>query len=270
MSSENIGSIESSFQESISASEHFEAKIFEWNDYRGYYFSQKNLDKSVNNEDVVFVKSISSGLVFGVCDGVGGHPMGQEAASIAAETVMDSFTSNDKDFSYLAVLEQANKKVRDLKVGACTTISFGVLLDDQVKFFSLGDSEIFFSNSRGSVCYYNIPQSPVGYGVEAGLISEDDSLDAPDRNIVSNLLGDKILRIESSSSINLRKGHSVFIGTDGVFDNITKDKLVSMVSSGPFEDSVQKVETYFTSIKKEESWRKNDDISFIILRKVRS
>lgn len=43
-----------------------------------------------------------------------------------------------------------------------------------------------------------------------------------------------------------------------------------MISTGSFEEAIKKVEIYFSKMKQEESWRKNDDISFIVLRKIRS
>jgi hypothetical protein len=38
-----------------SASDEFESDLFDYEDYRVYIFSQKNLDKSNNNEDVAFI-----------------------------------------------------------------------------------------------------------------------------------------------------------------------------------------------------------------------
>lgn len=252
------------------ANDTHESDIFDYEDYRVFIFSQKNFDKSTNNEDVAFIEVKQKDLVFGVCDGVGGYPMGKEAAEAAAVTVMDHFKTSNESLGFLTALENAGLKIRDFKVGARTTAAFATVIGDKIKFFSIGDTEILYTNPRGRIIYYSIPQSPVGYAVEAGVLDHQESLDAPDRNIVSHLLGDETLRFESSSSIELKKGHSVFIGSDGVFDNISKEEIVNMTYGGNFDESALKLKDLFINFKKEESWKKNDDITFIMMRKMKS
>lgn len=247
-----------------------ESDLFDYEDYRVFIFSQKNLDKSNNNEDVAFIETNKKDMVFGVCDGVGGYPMGKEAAETTSNMVMDHFRSSKESLGFLTALESASSKIRDFKVGARTTASFATVMGDKIKFFSIGDTEIFYTNARGRVLYYSIPQSPVGYAVEAGILDHEESLDAPDRNIVSHLLGDEFLRFESSSSIDLKKGHTVFIGSDGIFDNIPKEEVVKMACGGNFDESARNLEEIFVDFKKNESWKKNDDVTFIMLRKVKS
>ena len=246
-------------------------EIFDWEDYRICLFSQKNLDKSNKNEDCSFFYSSENAGVLGVCDGVGGQPMGQEAANIAAKCITNAFNKNNaSDIIFLNILEQANSEIRDLKVGASTTVCFASLINDYIRFYSVGDSEVIHVNNRGSVIYANIAQSPVGYGVEAGLISEVGSLDAPNRNIVSNLLGDEILRYEASSKIDFKKGHSVFIATDGVFDNIEKNNIIDLMSNGQFDECAQELKNACVALKQSQAWRKDDDISFVYIRRVRA
>lgn len=252
------------------ADERFESDLFDYEDYRVYIFSQKNLDKSNNNEDVAFIDVNNKDMVLGVCDGVGGYPMGKEAAETTSAVIMEHFKGSKESLGFLTALENASNKIRDFKVGARTTASFATVMGDKIKFFSIGDTEIFYTNARGRVLYYSIPQSPVGYAVEAGILDHEESLDAPDRNIVSHLLGDEFLRFESSSSIDLKKGHTVFIGSDGVFDNIPKEEVVNMASGGNFDESAQKLEDTFVKLKKNETWKKNDDVTFIMMRKVKS
>ena len=252
-----------------SADDVIESGFFDWFDYRLFFFSRKNEEKSPFNEDVVFAQEAKNNFIFGVCDGVGGAPKGREAAQIAATGLIEAL--KEKDIShgfFLNVLEKINKKILALKVGAGTTLCLGVLIQDEIRFFSIGDSEVYYTNNRGGLLYSNIAHSPVSYGVEAGLIGQEESLDDPSRNIVSNLLGDDILRFEVSSRIQMKKGHSILLGSDGLFDNFSRKKILSIISSGSFDESASQLSSLYSSSDLED-WRKDDDISFFYMRRIR-
>ena len=155
----------------------------------------------------------------------------------------------------------------NLKVGAKSTLAMVYILNDDFRCFCAGDSEILYLNSVGSEVYTNIPHSLIGYQVEAGLIEQEASLDNPERYLVDNLLGDKAIRIEATTKMEMKKGHSLIVGTDGLFDNLSHRELASIVSKGSFEDGFMELFEY-CSTQKSENWKKDDDISFIYLQKV--
>lgn len=247
-----------------------EARFFDFQDYRLYAFCQKNKEKSTHNEDALFLKESKNGLVFGVCDGVGGHPMGREAATLAAQTLCDVYGTSPFEINPTTLFEEVNRGIRELKVGALTTIAFGVLEDNWLRFYSIGDSEILYTNNRGDIRYANIPHSPVGHGLEAGLIEPTEALDQPNRNIVNNLLGSEIFYFEGSSSIEVKKGHSVLIASDGVFDNIPKEDLSQLISSSLFDEAALKLDEMCRKNLELDTWKKDDDISFVFLRRIRA
>ena len=243
--------------------------VFDFGTYRVGYFIRKNIDKSPENEDSLFFYGQDGQWVCGVSDGVGGHPKGKEASQIASQGVLEFFAK--KGFGhqiFLANLEAINKKIRDLKVGAKTTITSALVKKDQIRLYSIGDSEVLLCNTKGQLIYSNIPQSPVGYGVEAGLLSQEEALDDPDRHIVNHLLGDEVLRFEASSSIDFKKGYSLLLGTDGIFDNIHQDTLLEIIGGGQYEESFQKLCQGFQG--EDLDLKKDDDISFFFIRRVRS
>ncbi len=248
-----------------------ESDIFDWNDYKISFFIQKNLTKSNDNEDCLFYNLADSGAVLGVADGVGGHPRGKDASRIAAECVVESYADGVFDGKVvLDIIEKANAKVRDLKVGARTTLVLGVINKDELRAYSIGDSEILYCNNRGNVIFSNIPQSPVGYAIAGGHMEQESSLDEPDRHLVNHLVGDEVLRLEASSKIALKKGHTILIGSDGLFDNIHHDKLIEYVTGGVFEECHEKLKSFCCKKPEDVSWRKDDDISYILIRRVRS
>lgn len=245
-----------------------QSELFDFDQYRIGYYIQKNLEKSSENEDSLFFYGDKNGIGLGVSDGVGGHPRGKDASRIASEGVMN-YIKNEKfqSLQYLDNLEKVNMEIRDLKVGAKTTLTSAIIKDEEVRFYSIGDSEVLFCNTKGFLIYSNIPQSPVGYGVHGGYIDQEESLDDPERHLVNHLMGDEILRFEASSKIPFKKGHTLLLGSDGLFDNVEHQKLLDIVGGGSFEDAFDNLKQLCTNT---EDWRKDDDISFFIVRRVRS
>jgi len=246
-----------------------EQDIFDWNDYRIGYFIQKNQSKGETNQDTLFFIGKEDFCLFGVADGAGGHPHGREASYSVGETIFQYVrTKKAQDVQLISLIEDANFKVREKYPNAFTTLAFGALFETELRSYSVGDSEIQYFNSTGETIYNNIPQSPVGYAVEAGYMSQEEALDHNDRNLVNNLIGDELLRIEVASRVQLKKGYSVLVGSDGLFDNVTHEELSEKVGKGSFEEGFKELCSFFT--EHQDQWRKDDDISFIFLRKIRS
>ena len=140
---------------------------------------------------------------------------------------------------------------------------------DNLRSFSVGDSEVIYWNGHGSELYSNIPQSEVGYRIEAGLLSQDESLDDPERYSVNNLLGDTSIRIEVASKMKIKKGHTILIGSDGLFDNLSHEELTELVGKGSFDKSFEELSSICIE-QNIETWKKDDDISFVLVRKIKA
>ncbi len=240
-------------------------EIFDWTDYRIGYFISRSYSKDTENEDVILLREVNESLLAVIADGAGGHPKGRDAAYSACEALAKSF---GKDENIIRSIEKANQAVVDLKVGAHSTLACLSIEKNILRCHSIGDSEIVFWNSLGNEIYSNIPDSNVGYKVEAGLIKQADSLEQPDRYLVNNMLGDSAIRIESVSGMEFKKGQTVIIGSDGVFDNISHLELSEMIGKGTFEKSFEALVDFCVKQDKKK-WIKDDDISFVVIRKTR-
>jgi len=244
-----------------------ESESFQWQGYNVGYFIQKNLTKSEENDDVLFFYGSEDFCLFGVCDGAGGHENAAEASYLVGESILQyTRTHRPEELQLIELIELANDKVLKEFKGAYTTLSLCFIHHDMIRSFSVGDSEVQYINQKDEVLYNNIPHSPVGHAVEAGIISQEESLDHKERNIVNNLMGDEFLRIEACSKFKLKKDHTVIVGSDGIFDNLTHDELSSILGSGSFSSKFKELSEY--CIGRDESWRKDDDVSFIILRPI--
>lgn len=248
--------------------ESFEQNIFDFGSYRFAYFIAKNQENSSHNEDTLFFNLSQNNLIMGVADGAGGHARGKDAAIIAGKAVID-FSSEKDLFDPLAVIENINNNILNLKVGAASTLALVVIYQDHLRCFSTGDSEIIFWNAHGREIYSNIPHSNTGYQIEAGLIKQEESLDDPERYQVNNMLGDLILRVESTTRMVFKKNQTLLIGSDGLFDNFTHRELSTLIGTGPLEASFEKL-TELCRNPSKETWKKDDDISFIVVRKIQT
>jgi serine/threonine protein phosphatase PrpC len=244
--------------------------IIDWNDYRIGYFICKNKAKSEQNEDALFLLTGEDHLVFGVADGAGGHPKGQEAAFIVGDEVIRFFKKKPADdVKMLEVIESINDKVIDLKVGAYTTLAMATINQDNLRSFSVGDSEVIYWNGHGNEIYSNIPHTDVGYRIEAGVLPQDESLDHPERHSVNNLIGDSSIRIEVASKMSVKKGHTILVGSDGLFDNLSHQELSDIAARGSFEKSFEQLREL--CLKQDPKyWKKDDDISFVLVRKIKT
>lgn len=256
-------------KEFYSQSKEVETGVFDFGQYRVGHYIRKNIEKSSENEDSIYFYGVEDNWVCGVSDGVGGHPRGKDASEIASLGVLNYFKKNGFSHQiFLRNLEAVNEKIRDLKVGAKTTHSAALLKKHELRIYSIGDSEVLLSNTKGQLIYSNIPQSPVGYGVEAGYLDQSEALDDPQRHLVNHLLGDEILRFEASSSIGFKKGYSLLIGSDGIFDNHDHEKLLDIIGGGAFDESFEALCKLCD--EKQTEQRKDDDVSFFFIRRVRS
>lgn len=190
-----------------------------------------------DNEDALFVHLSPHSCVLTVADGAGGAPSGAEAAKIAI-AAMEAELKNDPEQLRLSILngfETANREVLNLGVGAATTLSAVELRRTPegivMRTYHVGDSSILVIGGRGKLKFSTISHSPVGYGVEAGLIEPEEALHHEDLNIVSNMIGMKNMRIEVGSELRLAQRDTVLIGSDGLFDNLRTHEIIERVGA---------------------------------------
>ncbi len=101
----------------------------------------------------------------------------------------------------------------------------------------MGDSGILITGGRGKVKLQTMSHSPVGYGVEAGLIDDSQALHHEDRHIVSNVIGAEDMRIDIGTPRKFCARDTVLIASDGVFDNFYLHELVECIRKGPLAET---------------------------------
>ena len=190
------------------------------------------------NEDASALISVSDNhSVLVIADGFGGHPAGAQAAEIAVRQVERFVCQSPPDSDSLrsAIVdgfERANDAVREMGVGAATTLAVVDIEDTLVRSYHVGDSAVIVTGQRGLVKMRSVSHSPVGYAVESGLIDEEEAMNHEDRHVVSNMVGSAEMRIEIGPNLELAPRDTVLIASDGLWDNMMFDDIVERIRKG--------------------------------------
>ncbi len=215
-----------------------------------------------------------SGLLV-VADGLGGLPAGARAARIALDSLVSAVETARQGNGHLRAavldgLERANREIQELRVGAGTTVAAVAIRDGAARPFHVGDSAILITGQRGRVKLMTVAHSPVGYGLEAGLIDEHEAMEHQDRHLLSNLVGAPDMRIEMGPELALRSRDTVLLASDGLFDNLHIHEIVGTIRKGSLERAARSLAaTASLRMRGGEpgSPQKPDDLTFVLYRR---
>ena len=215
--------------------------------------------------------------VLAVADGVGGMPDGDQAARIALEQMLAAVDEASREGLELrdAVLngfERANAAVRKVGTGAATTLAAVELQDGSVRPYHAGDSLILVVGQRGKIKFQSVSHSPVGYAVEAGVLTEQEAMHHEDRHLVSNIVGIADMRIEIGPVLPLDARDTLLLATDGLSDNLGIDEIVARIRRGPLQRAAAELMAEVRRRMQEQREgrpSKPDDATFLLYRRER-
>lgn len=262
----------------IFSQKHFEEPQYhETANFEIYYFTAKNpLKDSVNEDSLGFYEVNKNILVLYVADGAGGHPKGEDASRLALECLETSLAKyKDKSesnlrFSILNGIEKGNELLLSNGVGSKTTLTVCSIDNDKVRSYQVGDSGLIVCGQKGKFKYKTISHSPVGYGVEAGLITEDEALTHPNLNEVDNIMGEADMRMDIGPEVAMQSKDTIVIASDGLLDNFSTEQIIEKVRCGQLKETAEQIVQYFREKLKSDpdgTKVKYDDLSFILCRK---
>lgn len=196
-------------------------------------FSARCPTKESANEDAAAVIAVDpQSAVLVVADGLGGRAAGEHAARLAVAAVEDALREpSDQETrvrtAIITGFERANAAVLELGIGAATTLAVVEIRNGIARPYHVGDSMILIAGGRGRIKLQTTPHSPVGYGVEAGLIDEDEAMHHEHRHLVSNVIGTPDMHIAIGPPVTLARQDTVLLASDGLFDNLYCDRIVA-------------------------------------------
>ena len=239
-------------------------------------YTRRAPDKETDNEDSLALIPCGAGsAVLAVADGLGGLPAGDQASSRAIRSLSDSVTTacaGEQPALREAILdgiEHGDNGIRSRLQGAGTTLAAVSIENRQVRSYHVGDSATLITGQRGKLKMLTIAHSPVGYGVEAGLIEADAALYHEERHLVSNIVGMKGMRVEIGPPLTLAPRDTILIASDGLYDNMQIEEITDTIRAGPLDRAaatLREICRQRMSSYSENHPHKPDDLSFIVFR----
>ncbi len=239
-------------------------------------FTRRAPEKTTPNEDsLAFIPCNSGAGILVIADGMGGARAGdlasREAVNALAEAAGHSCDNADalRD-AILNGVEQANKSIGDMNLGAATTVAIVEVQGHKIRPYHVGDSMTLITGQRGKLKYQSTAHSPVGYAVEAGLLDADDAIYHEDRHLISNAVGMPGMHVEIGPRMTLAARDTVLVASDGLFDNLQVDEIIATIRRGPLPDAAAQLARHCRermSRAGDDQPHKPDDMSFILYRR---
>jgi serine/threonine protein phosphatase PrpC/LysM repeat protein len=190
------------------------------------------------NEDYAYHGETPHGYVGIVCDGMGGEAAGEVAARLAAEAVFQYLlqapaadpTQLLKEAIQAAqdrLLQVAQQNPQYQKFG--TTIAIALIKDHLLSYAHVGDSRIYLFR-RHTLTLLTEDDSLVQQMLREGLITPEQALHHPQKNILSQCLGPHQNPTPHIGQTKLRPKDIVLLCTDGLSNLLSQDELVSQLT----------------------------------------
>lgn len=200
------------------------------------------IDKGIirhSNQDAFFTGQLSSEVAFGiVCDGMGGANAGNVASEMAvnavSEYLLNSYRENMSvdeiarmvksavSSANFQIFETASKS--EALCGMGTTIVITVIKNNEAVIAHVGDSRIYLIND--GLHQLTKDHSIVQSLVESGKITPEAAKVHPRKNIITRALGADSDVIIDSDFINLNKGDTLMLCTDGLTNFVDEDIIL--------------------------------------------
>lgn len=188
--------------------------------------------------------------VLAVADGAGGYANGSEASQIVISALQQHLTEFSNGAASLRepilnALEHSNREMQARNLNAASTAVIAEVFQEQghhwLRSYHVGDSTLVVTGQRGAIKLQTVCHSPIGFGIEAGLLDDNAALTHKERHWVSNLVGLTDMRIEIGSAIRLSPLDRIILCSDGLTDNLAMAEIVEYCRKGPLEAAVELV-----------------------------
>lgn len=234
-----------------------------------------------NNQDSIFLKSFSNGskrvLVAGLFDGMGGLSEGERVSGAAAQAISGWAAANRAlllawdevriTMSLRAELDRLNEKIRAfsrrIETEAGTTAAILIAGPERCLCCNVGDSRVYCI-TEAEARQLSEDHSLVAELVKAGLLTEEQAREHPQKNVLTQALG-VLEKITPAFRAGVYRPGDVFLlCCDGFYHELSKTELQDFyrVEAAPELISEQLRQTTQTLISRGES----DNITGILIK----
>ena len=195
-----------------------------------------------NNQDYAnqYKNKAGKSMVF-LADGMGGHRAGNIASEMAvtdlgaAWVATEISTINEVREWFAENLEKENQQIHRIgqdeeHKGMGTTLEAVAVIDNQVLFAHVGDSRIGLVRN-GEYHQLTSDHSLVNALLKAGQITEEEAAHHPQRNIITQSIGQKDELQPDFGMVTVEAGDFIVINSDGLTNMISGDEIRDIVVS---------------------------------------
>ena len=198
--------------------------------------------RRTNNQDYAnqYKNKAGKSMIF-LADGMGGHRAGNIASEMAvtdlgaAWVATEISTINEVREWFAENLEKENQQIHRIgqdeeHKGMGTTLEALAIIDDQVLFAHVGDSRIGLVRN-GEYHQLTSDHSLVNALLKAGQITEEEAAHHPQRNIITQSIGQKDELQPDFGMVTIEAGDFIVINSDGLTNMISGDEIRDIVVS---------------------------------------
>jgi serine/threonine protein phosphatase PrpC len=188
----------------------------------------------------------SRGILLAVSDGMGGAEAGEVASALVLESLRDhlddSCRASDIMQSVQCAVEAANRDVvvaaREPGQGGMGATLVAALVHRALAHIaSVGDSRVYLVRD-GEIRQLTTDQSYVEVLIGAGMITREEALNSPYRNIILQAMGRRDEVRVALLRLGMRRGDVFLLCSDGLSNKVADDELLRIVGEGPSHEQV--------------------------------
>jgi protein phosphatase len=188
----------------------------------------------------------SRGLVFLVCDGMGGHAAGQIASELACKTFIDVYLhhpSTEPTVAMVSGVQAANRFVVDVgravpsRKGMGTTLSGLILIQDVAYAVQVGDSRIYRLRNGESLMLTH-DHTWVEEAIRAGMIRPEEAETHPYKHVLTRAIGTEGDVRPDVEAFDLKAGDIFMLCSDGLVNHVDDDVIGEILRSKAPADAV--------------------------------
>lgn len=259
----------------VSKTAHTTLQSVTLNHWHIHYYTQKASYKDKPNEDAILVQAINDTVIcVAVADGVGSTRDSFQASAGLLDKISTAIQPLDDTETIRHTIASTIDTVNHTLIknnGPATTLTLALLSNETLYVFQIGDSGLFVCGQRGKLHYRTTMHSPTGYAIAAGLLTEKQAQNHPHNNIVDNVVGTPDMQMQMTTGMPLHRYDTIFLATDGIFDNFTTDQLIPLIQKRhPQKALTDKLITPCQTLldpNQSVTLQKDDDISFIVVQR---
>jgi protein phosphatase len=204
------------------------------------------------NEDACGHKETRLGHLCVVCDGMGGHASGREAAELALAAIFDTLGRASEQASPAealgAAVEEANRRVfamatDEVAVGRPGATLVAVLLHAKgTEVAHVGDSRAYLVH-QGQIFRLTRDHSIVQELVDRGLLTPEQAVHHPEANRITRALGmARDVEVEvRAEPVRHVSGDAFVLCSDGLCDLVVDHEILAIVGAEPAAQAVGKL-----------------------------